>query len=277
MRPIVVAAALMLCALPALGQERKPSHCIAIAEADPGVQYLHKASFGRPLEDYTVRLNYVSHASFLIEGPEGFTAITDYAGFLGRTEFFPMVATMNKAHETHWTAFPDPRIPHVLPGWNPEGDGPADHYLELGEVLIRNVPTDIRSGFGAVAEPLANSIFVFEIAGLCIGHLGHLHHEPTEQQYAALGRLDVVMAPVDGGYTVDLPTMTRILKRLKSSVVLPMHWFGDFTLGAFLDGMAGEFRIERTGASFLEVSLRSLPPEPTVIVLSPRYLRDLDD
>ena len=66
---------------------------------------------------------------------------------------------------------------------------------------MRNVSTDIRvAARRRHVEPSGNSIFVFEVAGLCIGHLGHLHHEPDAEQYAALGRLDVVMAPVDGGY-----------------------------------------------------------------------------
>jgi L-ascorbate metabolism protein UlaG (beta-lactamase superfamily) len=103
-------------------------------------------------------------------------------------------------------------------------------------MLIRNVSTDMRSSFSGI-EKEGNSIFVFEVAGLCIGHLGHLHHEPDPAQYAALGRVDVVMAAVDGGMTLDLPTMIKVLKRLRSSVVIPMHWFGDFTLEQFLDGM----------------------------------------
>ncbi|NCQ36213.1 Zn-dependent hydrolase, partial [bacterium] len=78
--------------------------------------------------------------------------------------------------------------------------------LAVGDLIVRNVPTDIRSWDGGV-EPLANSIFVFEAADLCIGHLGHLHHVPTEIQYGMIGRLDVVMAPVDGGYTMNLPAM----------------------------------------------------------------------
>jgi hypothetical protein len=276
MRILLCLVVFLTVPIAAVSQDRRPSHCIAIADADPGLNFIHKAKFGDPLGEFSVRLSYISHASFLLEGSNGFTAVTDYTGFVGSTDFFPTAATMNKAHDTHWTAYPDPRIPHLLRGWNPDGDGPADHYVELGEVLIRNVPTDIRSGFGTLIEPLANSIFIFEIAGLCIGHLGHLHHEPNEQQYAALGRLDVVMAPVDGGMTVDLPTMIRIVKRLRSSIVLPMHWFGDYTLQSFLSGMSDEFRIEPGQESFLEVSLKTLPSEPTVIVLRPAYIRDLD-
>ena len=140
-------------------------------------------------------------------------------------------------------------------------------------MLVRNVPTDIR-GMGGIEEK-GNSIFVFEVAGLCVGHLGHLHHEPDAAQYAALGRLDVVMAAVDGGMTLDLPTMIKLLKKLRSSVVIPMHWFGDFTLSAFLDGMQDDFDIVQDGDSEVMVSLRSLPRRPTVVVLQPRYLRSL--
>ena len=83
-------------------------------------------------------------------------------------------------------------------------------------MLIRNATTDIRGGFGGARIEDNNSIFIFEVAGLCIGHLGHLHHEPSDETYAAIGRLDVVMAAVDGGMTVDIPTMIRIVKRLLS-------------------------------------------------------------
>lgn len=271
---LVLAPALTL---PAAAQEdRRPSHCIAIADRAPGLQYLHKASFAQPLEDHTVRLNYVAHSMFLIETPGGLTAATDFTGFLGSTTLIPDVVTMNHAHSTHYTDNPDPAIEHPLRGWGDEFGEGVDHYLDLGEMLVRNVSTDIRSPYGGGEEPEGNSVFIFEVGGLCIGHLGHLHHEPTDQQYAAMGRLDVVMAAVDGSYTVDQPTMIRILQRLKSSVVLPMHWFAQSNLERFVAGMSDDFAIERPGRSWVEVSLRNLPDRPTVMILQPELLRDPD-
>lgn len=259
----------------AASAQRRPSHCIAIADAAPGIEYLQKASFREPLPDHVVRISFIAHASFLIQTPGGISAVTDYTGYIGNTDFMPDIVTMNHAHDTHWTATPDPAIRHVLPGWGETFGEGVSHLLELGDMAVRNVSTDIRS-FGGTVEPFGNSIFVFEVAGLCIGHLGHLHHEPNEEQYAALGRLDVVMAAVDGSMTVDLPTMIRIMKRLKSSIVIPMHWFGDGTLQAFIAGMRDEFEIVDKGGTSLTVSLRSLPMRPTVHVLYPRYLRDAD-
>ncbi|NNU79734.1 MBL fold metallo-hydrolase [Halovulum dunhuangense] len=243
------------------------SHCIALVENE--FSDIRFASFGADLSREQVRISYVDHSMFLIETPEGIGIATDFNGFVG-VDVVPDVVTMNNAHSTHWTPTPDPRIPHVLRGWGDE-NGPAAHRLTLeDEILIRNVTTDIRSGFSGVV-PDGNSIFIFEVAGLCIGHLGHLHHEPSEAQYAAIGRLDVVMAAVDGGMTVDIGTMSRIVSRLRSSVVLPMHWFGRSTLERFLAEMSDEFEIELVEGNSTTLSLRDLPRSPTIRVLTPAY------
>ncbi|MBV2361675.1 MBL fold metallo-hydrolase [Thalassococcus sp. CAU 1522] len=269
-----ILAALILTAT-ALGAQdaRRPSHCIAVADATPGLKYLHKASWQAPLPDHTLRIHYIAHASFLIQTQGGIEAVTDYTGFIGNTELIPDVVTMNHAHDTHWTPFPDPAIPHALKGWGEEFGAGVDHHLDLGEMLIRNVSTDIRSDFGR-REERGNSIFVFEAAGLCVGHLGHLHHEPNDEQYAALGRLDVVMVPVDGGYTMALDNMLNVIDRLKSRVILPMHWFSGFSLENFLSDLPEGFAIDRRDGPSIEVSLRDLPDRPTVVVLRPEYLRD---
>ncbi|WP_417743327.1 MBL fold metallo-hydrolase [Salipiger sp.] len=253
-------------------EARQPSHCIAIADAAPGLHYLHKAAYTDPVPEYSVRIRYLSHASFLIQTRGGLDAVTDYTGFIGTTDLVPDIVTMNHAHSTHWTANPDPEIPHVLPGWGPFGEG-IEHHLDLGEMLVRNVSTEIRSAMGGT-EPRGNSIFVFEIEGLCIGHLGHLHHEPNDAQYAALGRLDVLMVPVDGGYTMALDTMIDVVDRVKSSIIIPMHWFSGYSLEAFIAGVSDRFLIDRRSGPEITVSLRDLPSRPTVVVLQPVPLRD---
>ena len=270
-RPVLAALAALLLATPAAAQDRRPSHCIAVAQA-PGLEYVHRAAYGDPLpDDYTVRLSYVDHSMFMLESAGGMRAVTDFNGYVGRVAP-PDVVTMNRGHISHWSPTPDEGIAHVLRGWSETPGEPVDHYVELGDMLVRSVSTDLRPSRGG--ERNGNAVFVFEVGGLCIGHLGHLHHEPDEEQYAALGRLDVVMAPVDGGLTLPHETLTRILLRLRSSVVLPMHWFGEGTLQRFLDNMEGAFAVERRDASAIEVSLRTLPSRPTIVVLRPRFLAE---
>ena len=232
----------------------------------PGVRY---AQLGPPdLTAGEVRITYVAHSTFRIETEAGIVVATDFFGSAGRTQdgpILPDVVTMNHAHETHYTDFPDPKIKHVLRGWNHDGSGPADYKLRLDDITIRNVTTDIR-GWGA-PEKDGNSIFIFEVADLCIGHLGHLHHVLTEPHYAKVGRLDIVMAPVDGTFTLDLPSMIEVLKTLKARVVLPMHAFGTASLERFLAGMQDEFSVRVNDGPSAVFSLTSLPREATVLMM----------
>lgn len=258
-----------LVALPATAQDRIPSHCLALAQ-NAGLPFVNLASYTDPLSDDTVRISYIGHAAFLIQTTGGLSAVTDFANDLGGADFVPDVVTMNNAHITHFTHAPDPRIPHVLEGWARGGEA-REHRVDLGGMLVRNVHTDLRGRAGSVVEN-GNSIFIFEAAGLCIGHLGHLHHEPDPAQYAAIGRLDVVMAAVDGGITLDTASMIGVMQRFKARVVLPMHWFGRSTLDRFLAGMAGEFDVVETGMREIILSLDKLPSRPTVMVLEPGRL-----
>jgi L-ascorbate metabolism protein UlaG (beta-lactamase superfamily) len=258
----------LLAALPATAQERPPSHCLAVANATP---HLIPAGFRDPVAQDSVRITYIDHAMFLIQTPT-LSAITDFTGLIGNVDFLPDVVTMNNAHGTHWTEVPDPAIPHVLQGWPLDGQAAA-HTLDLGEMLVRNVTTDLLSRSG-IARLDGNSIFVFEAAGLCIGHLGHLHAQPTPEQYAALGRMDVVLVPVDGGLTMDLPTVLAVMDRLRARVVIPMHWRGRGALDAFLTGMSTDFEVLRTEDNALVLSQDRLPARPTVIVLEPARLAD---
>ncbi|MEO1066207.1 MAG: MBL fold metallo-hydrolase [Pseudomonadota bacterium] len=254
----------------ALAQEERQtprSTCLAIADAGGGIV---TASAREPIKlalgPSDVRITYVGHSTFRIEDATGLKIATDYSGFAG-LNVVPDVVTMNHAHTTHFTSNPDPRIPHVLRGWGQNGE-PADHNIQVGEVIIRNVTTDINSVYSGFEEN-GNSIFIFEMGGLCIGHLGHLHHLLTDEHYAAIGRLDILMVPVDGGYTMNLPDMVKVVKRLNASMIMPMHWFGSFSLQEFLASMSEGFPVDVRRDSSLEVSLNTLPPTATVVVLSP--------
>ena len=274
MKLLALIVVTVVAAQSAFGQEnRRASHCIAIAEDTPGIEFLQKASWAAAPPEYAVQLHYISHASFLLRTHGGLTAITDYTGFIGNTDFVPDIVTMNHAHTTHWTPYPDPNIPHILRGWGEVFGEGITHYLDLGEMVVRNVSTDIRSQISG-REANGNSIFIFEVAGLCIGHLGHLHHVPSDEQFVALGRLDVVMAPVDGGFSLTLPEIITTLKRLRSSIVIPMHWFSPLSLDAFIVGMSDDFAIIHAGQPSLTISLQDLPSKPTVMVLQPRWLND---
>jgi L-ascorbate metabolism protein UlaG (beta-lactamase superfamily) len=242
------------------------SECLAMTEAQPRVTPVSLRLAAAKADE--VEITYAGHSTYYIDTPGGVRIATDYNGVykVGR---LPDVVTMNRAHSTHYTLFPDSRIQHVLHGWSDDGT-PAQISERIGDVFIRNVTTDIRKYFGddSNAEMIkdGNSIFIFEVAGLCIGHLGHLHHKLDESHFAAIGRLDIVMVPIDGTYTMSLDGISDITRRLRASVVLPMHRFMT-PLDEFMRRIGQQFAIDERTERTLTISRDSLPATPTVIIL----------
>jgi L-ascorbate metabolism protein UlaG (beta-lactamase superfamily) len=212
-----------------------------------------------------VRITYSGHSTFLIESPQLVRVATDYNDYV-RPPVLPDIITMNHAHDTHYTDRPDPAIKHVLRGWGRSESQPARHDITVKDVRVRNVPTNIRN-WGGGTERNGNSIFIFEIANMCIAHLGHLHHTLNQQQLNEIGRIDAVMAAVDGNLTLDLDGMVEVLHSLKAPLIIPMHIFSSFTLGRFLERMRQDFEVEASQIPSVVISKTTLPAKPKVLVL----------
>jgi L-ascorbate metabolism protein UlaG (beta-lactamase superfamily) len=264
--PAVFALLSSLIASAAAQDAPRSSECLAMANAPLRATPV-SLRLGAAKTD-EVAITYAGHATYTIDTPGGVRIATDYNGAY-TTGRLPDVVTMNRAHGTHYTLFPDSRIPYVLHGWGDDGQ-PARIAQLVGDVFIRNVTTDIRRYFGddSSAEMIrdGNSIFIFEVAGLCIGHLGHLHHKLDDSHLAAIGRLDIVMVPIDGTYTMSLDGISDITRRLRASIVLPMHRFMT-PLSEFVRRIGQQFAVDMRSERTLRISRDTLPGTPTVIIL----------
>jgi L-ascorbate metabolism protein UlaG (beta-lactamase superfamily) len=278
----VVAAALATCpsiaSLPALAagplQAQAPAtpemmeNCPGLVAARPSA--LPAGLRLAALSSDQLRLTYVGHSTFLIETARLVRIATDYNDYV-KPAILPDIVTMNHAHSSHYTLRPEPQIKHVLRGWA-DNEAPARHDVTVADVRVRNVPTNIRSWeWGGGTERHGNSIFIFETANMCIAHLGHLHHTLTQPQLNEIGRIDIVMVPVDGTYTLDLDGMIEVIQALKAHLVIPMHYFSAFTLNRFLGRVEAQgWDVERAEIPSLVVSKATLPAKPKVLVLPGR-------
>src|SRR5467141_3931098 len=124
----------------AAAQDAPRSECLAMANAPPPATPVgFREAAAKPEE---VAITYAGHSTYYIDTPGGVRIATDFSGAY-RTGRLPDVVTMNRAHSTHYSLFPDPKIPHVLHGWGENGQ-PAQVNERIGDVYIRNVTTDIR-------------------------------------------------------------------------------------------------------------------------------------
>jgi L-ascorbate metabolism protein UlaG (beta-lactamase superfamily) len=201
---------------------------------------LHLATLRRAeLAQGQVGITYVGHSTFLIETTGGARIATDYNDYV-RARVVPDIVTMNIAHSTHYSRNIERGVKHVLPGWGSEAE-PPKHELTYLDVQVRNVPTNIREGGGTAYN--GNSIFIFETAGLCIAHLGHLHHRLTPAHLQQLGHIDVMFVPVDGTWTLGQEEMMEVVDQVAPQIIIPMHYFGEHTLLRFIDKMLGISRL----------------------------------
>ncbi len=252
----------------------EPERCPRFIASAPTIT-LAKATIPIQAADKSVSITYVGHSTFLIQSPAGVTIATDYNDGL-RPPVTPEIATMNRAHITHFSISPDPDIAYLLPGWGRDGE-PAAYDLTVRDVWIRNVTTNIRRDFGGFddfddggmsgVERDMNSMFVFEVAGLCIAHLGHLHHLLTDDHLKALGRIDVVLAPVDGSRTLNVEDMITVLRDIQAPLIIPMHFFGGATLNRFTKKLEEFYAVELSSSPTVSVSRDTLPAIPTLLVL----------
>jgi hypothetical protein len=201
----------------------------------------------------------------MIETQAGVRAITDYSGIFAPAEP-PDIVTMNRAHAMHHTLTPDPRIRFALPGWQ-DGPDPPRHNVLLRDMRVTNLPTNLR-GWSGDTVVNGNSVFIFESGGLCIAHLGHLHHLLLPADLDALGRIDVLMIMIDGGYSLGHRDAVALVEQIHPRLVLPMHYFSEFNVARFLSFMREKgFDTRVNDSHTIEVSRATLPAQPTVIVL----------
>lgn len=225
-----------------------------------------KVNFGPALPRGAMEITFIGHSSFLLRTHKNITAVTDYNGYI-RAPYPPTVVTMNRAHDTHYTDVIEPGVKHVLKGWAENGTIPR-HDLRVGDLRVTNVPTNIRDNWAGGNGLAGNSIFIFESAGLCVVHLGHLHHLLRPGHAGRVGSVDILLAPIDNGWTITHDLLVRVIDQLQPSVVIPMHYGYGGNLNVFIELMQKrKFAIVHRKSRSVVFSKLSLPGRPTFLIL----------
>jgi len=99
-------------------------------------------------------------------------------------------------------------------------DTAGTHRVE--GAVVTAVPTWHDEKKGALRG--SNLFYVIEAEGMRIGHAGDLGHVPDEKQLRQIGRLDVLLLPVGGYYTIDAETALEVCRLLQPVTMIPMHY-----------------------------------------------------
>lgn len=69
-----------------------------------------------------------------------------------------------------------------------------------------------------------NIIFVFELAGTRVCHLGDLGHDLAQEDVEEIRPVDVLLTPVGGNYTINGTEAATVTEKLSPQIVIPMHF-----------------------------------------------------
>lgn len=122
-----------------------------------------------------------------------------------------------------------------------------------------------------------NTLFVWELGGWRLAHLGDLGAPLNDEQLAGLAAVDILMIPVGGYYTIEPAQAAAEIARVKPAFVLPMHYrtaavprLPIAPVDEFLKVVAGKgWEVQRPAETTLSLTAQQRPAAPVVIVLPP--------
>lgn len=115
-------------------------------------------------------------------------------------------------------------------------------------------------------------IYCMDMDGIRVCHLGDLGHQLSSVQLAEMGKVDILLVPVGGTYTLDAGGATKLCDAVKPKVIIPMHFKTpktDLPLAPVDDFLRAKNNITHLGGSETEFKKDKLPASTQIIVLKP--------
>ncbi|MBI4187434.1 MAG: MBL fold metallo-hydrolase [Chloroflexi bacterium] len=215
-----------------------------------------------------MKVKWLGHSSFLITSEAGIRIVTDpfepayvavggpaYRAFNDTAD----IVTVTHDHQDHSYVATVRGTPKVVKG-----------TAAVKGIEFKGVPTSHDEAGGK--QRGGNTVLCFKVDDVTVCHLGDLGHRLTEKQVAEIGKVDILLVPVGGYYTIDAATATQVCEQLSPRVVIPMHYKTEkcgFPITGVDEFLKGKTGVSRRDASEVEFKPGQLPATTQIIVLKP--------
>jgi len=211
-----------------------------------------------------MKIKYLAHAAFLIVSDAGTRIITDPYGSRDDFSYDEIseaadIVTISHDHFDHNNVAAVRGNPQAVRG-----------TAKAKGIYFRGILTHHDNSGGQ--QRGNNIIMCFEVDGVKVCHLGDLGHKLTGDQAKEIGKVDVLLVPVGGYFTIDAGVASQVCDMLSPRFIIPMHYKTEkceLPISGLDDFLEGKKSIKRPGGSEAEFGKDSLPPETEIIVLKP--------
>ena len=211
-----------------------------------------------------MKIKWLGHDSFVITSDKGLRILTDpytTGGGLTYSEIKESadIVTVSHEHADHNNVSAVSGSPEVVRG-TVKG--------KVKGIELNSIPTYHDEAGGKLRGK--NSIFCFEVDGIRICHLGDLGHQLGNEQIAELGKVDILLIPVGGSFTIDARVASQLCDRLTPKVIIPMHYKTDrcdFPIAGVDEFLRGKEGASRLDTSEIELKSGQLPESTQIMVL----------
>jgi len=206
-------------------------------------------------------INWLGHSCFRIKGKQAVVVTDPYPPDLGYSlgKLNADIVTVSHQHPSH------SYVQGV--GGEPKLVTRPGEY-EISGVLIIGITTfhDAEDG----GKRGKNTVYLMEVDGITICHLGDLGHVLTAEQVEEIDDVDVLLLPVGGVSTINASMAAEVIRQIEPKVVVPMHYKTpalNRELG-LVDKFLREMGIERIDSQpKLSLTPSSLPTSTQVFLL----------
>ena len=166
-----------------------------------------------------MKIKWNGHASFTITAADGTVLVTDPYdpnGYDGALQYAAVTDRADGALVSHDHA--DHNYVQGLTG-NPrviKGAG------SIKNIEIKGIKTFHDETDGS--ERGTNLIFIIKVDGITICFCGDLGHQLSDKQIDEAGKIDILLVPVGGFFTLDSDGASQLVDTLKPKIVIPMHY-----------------------------------------------------
>ncbi len=211
-----------------------------------------------------MKIKWLGHACFMITSDTGIKIITDpyeRSDNLRHSEIKESadIVTVSHGHFDHSNIAAVRGNPEVVRGTK-----------KVKGIEFKGVPSYHDEAKGQ--QRGKNTILCFEVDGIRVCHLGDLGHQLGDKQIAELGRIDILLIPVGGYYTIDAKVATQVCNQLNPRVIIPMHFKTDkcsYPISGVDEFLKGKAAVNRLDASEVRFKQEELSTTTQIIVLKP--------